>query len=172
MSFKDISHFSNVRDYLPIFNAVIMTDLIVVILLLSGIIKSRVLSQWYHEYGIAAFLADILIIIIGLVITRLIYPFFFSSFNIVKFALLAVGVQVTHDLLFYQFFKSVPLGMNRMLDTFKAYGREAGYKAVLSDSGMMILSAVLASYFASFSLNMNIILMIFLVYLMPYLITM
>jgi uncharacterized protein YacL len=171
MSFKDISQFYNVRDYLPILNGVILTDLIVICLLLSGIIQSKVLRQWYHEYGIGAFLADVLIIVIGLIITRFIYPFFFSRFSILKFAGLAVCVQVIHDVLFYYFFKGVPRGMNRMLDTFKAYGKEAGYKAILSDSAMMVLSAVLASWFAGFSLNTNIILLILLFYLMPYLVS-
>ena len=82
---------------------------------------------------------------------------------------MALVVQFTHDMLFYAFFKSVPRGMNRMLDTFKDYAVEVSYKAVLADGGMMIMAALVASYLAGSSLNANIIVLIILLYLLPYL---
>ena len=93
----------------------------------------------------------------------------FDKFSIVQFAGLAVSIQVLHDILFYLFFKNVPRGMNRMLDTFKDYANEVSYKAILSDSGMMISSSLIASYLASKDANTNFIILIVSLYILPYL---
>jgi uncharacterized protein YacL len=166
--FKNIANFNNTRDYLPLFNAVLITDMFVILLLNSKLIKSKVLREWYAEYNLSAVIADILIIFIGLIIVRYIYYSIFDEFSIVKFAFLAVIVQMIHDILFYVFFTNVPRGMNRMLDTFKDYANEVSYKAIFSDSGMMIMSSFIASYLAGKSLNANIIVVISFLYLLPY----
>ena len=166
---KNISNFAQVSDYLPILNSVLITDLFVILLLNTSIIKSRVLRVWYNKYNISAILCDILIIFIGIIIARYLYSSFFQSYSLFKFIVLAVGVQIIHDLLFFQLFRSVPRGENKMLDTFKDYAKEVSYKAVLSDSGMMIMAVLLSAFFAGQSLNTNIIVLIVAVYLMPYL---
>jgi hypothetical protein len=56
-----------------------------------------------------------------------------------------------------------------MLDTFKDYASEVSFKAILSDSGMMIMASLIGSYFASKNTNTNIIVLIISLYLMPYL---
>lgn len=167
--FKNIAIFNNTRDYLPLFNGVLFTDLFVILLLNAKMIDSRVLRTWYAEYNLSAVIADVLIIFIGLIIVRAIYYYVFSEFSILKFIFLALIVQVVHDMLFYAFFKSVPRGTNRMLDTFKDYANEVSYKAVFSDGGMMIMAALVASYLAGKNLNTNIIVMIILLYILPYL---
>ena len=86
-----------------------------------------------------------------------------------KFIGLAVILQVIHDISFYLFVISVPRGVNRMLDTFKDYGAEVSYKAILSDSGMMIMASLIATYLVNQSTNTNIIVLIFFTYLLPYL---
>jgi hypothetical protein len=167
---NNIANFASVADYLPILNSVLITDLLVILMLNMNIIKSRVLKEWYNKYNISAVLCDILIIFIGIIIARYFYSTFFTTYSITKFILLAVGIQIIHDLLFYQFFKNVPRGTNRMLDTFKDYAKEVSYKALLADSGMMIVAALLSAYLIGKSLNTNLILLIVAVYLMPYLI--
>jgi hypothetical protein len=132
------------------------------------LIKSVVLKEWYGKYNLSAVIADVLIILIGLIIVRAIYYYIFDTFSIIKFVILAVIVQVIHDVLFYLFFKNVPRGMNRMLDTFKDYANEMSYKAVVADSGMMILASLIASFLAGKSLNTNIIVLVLFVYLLPY----
>jgi uncharacterized protein YacL len=87
----------------------------------------------------------------------------------VRFAGLAVIIQIIHDILFYIFFTNVPRGINKMLDTFKDYAKEASYKAILADSGMMIMASLIASFLAGKSLNTNIIVLIVFVYILPYL---
>jgi hypothetical protein len=168
--FKDISNFNNVNDYLPILNGCINADLIIIFLVFHNIFKSNYLKKWYHKYQLSAVIADVLILVIGIVLSRFFYKFFFDSFNIWKFTALAVCIQIIHDILFYWLFSSLPYGYNTMLDFFKEYAKEVGVGAILGDSFMMILSCLLSSYFATYSLNANIILLIVSVYFVPYLI--
>ena len=167
--FKNIANFNNINDYLPLFNAVLITDLFVILLLNTGIIKSLVLNKWYSQYNLSAVIADVLIILIGLIITRAIYYYIFDEFSIIKFICVAVIVQIIHDILFYILFSNIPRGVNKMLDTFKDYANEVSYKAILADSGMIIMACLIASYLVNKTLNTNLIILIISVYLLPYL---
>jgi uncharacterized protein YacL len=167
--FKNIANFANTSDYLPILNSVLITDLFVILLMNLRFIKSRVLKEWYDKYNVSAIVCDILIIFIGIIIARYLYYKVFKSYSLYKFVGLAVCIQIIHDILFYQVVKSVPRGAIRMIDTFKDYGKEVSYKAILSDSGMMIMASILSSYLTGKSLNTNIIVLIVSMYSMPYL---
>lgn len=169
MIFNNIANFSKTSDYLPLFNGVLLTDLFVIFLLNAKIIKSVVLRDWYNSYNLSAVIADVLIIFIGLIITRAIYYYVFDSFSIIQFTSLAVIVQIIHDILFYFLFMKIPRGVNRMLDTFKDYAKDVSYKAIFADSGMMIMASLLGSYFAGKTLNFNMIVLIVSMYIMPYL---
>ena len=167
--FKSISDFNNTADYLSILNGALITDLCVIFLLIFGFIKSKVLIEWYRKYNLSAVIADVLIIVIGIIMARFAYPYVFGeNFSLIKFIGLAVVIQILHDILFYYMFKLVPRGKNMMLDTFKDYANEVGFKAVLSDSLMIISTCLLSSYFVSLNLNTNIIILILSVYILPY----
>jgi hypothetical protein len=168
--FQDISNFNNVNDYLPILNGCINADLIIIFLVFHNVFKSQYLRKWYNKYQLSAAIADILILMIGIILSRFFYKFFFTSFNIWKFTALAVGIQIIHDILFYFLFKSLPLGYNEMLDFFKEYTKEVGVGAILGDSFMMIIACLLSSHFATRSININIIILIISVYFLPYMI--
>ena len=56
-----------------------------------------------------------------------------------------------------------------MLDTFKDYANDVSYKAILADSGMMIMACLIGSYLANKNTNTNIIVLVSFVYLLPYL---
>ena len=75
-----------------------------------------------------------------------------------------------HDILFYKLSISIPRGKSQIMDIFKDYGKEASYKAILADSLMMVSSILIASFLKGQSENTNIITMIVLIYLVPYLI--
>ena len=107
---------------------------------------------------------------IGIIIARYLYKYLFGAFSIWKFTGLAVIIQIIHDILFYLFFKNVPIGYNSMLDFFKDYANEVGIGAILGDSFMMILTSLLCSHFATYSLNANIIILILSLYFIPYMI--
>jgi hypothetical protein len=168
--FKDISNFNNLNDYLPILNGCINADLIILLLVFHGVFKSIYLKKWYKKYQLSAVLADVLILVIGIILARFFYKYLFDAFNIWKFTGLAVCIQIIHDLLFYWLFTSLPLGYNSMLDFFKEYAKEVGVGAILGDSFMMILACLLSSHFATYNLNINIITLIISVYFFPYMI--
>ena len=170
MIFNDISNFSNVTDYLPILNGCLNADLIIIFLLYHGVFKSKYLKKWYNKYQLSAVLADVLILVIGIILARFFYKYLFKTFTIWKFTLLAVCIQIIHDLLFYFLFKSLPVGYNSMFDFFKGYAKEVGAGAILGDSFMMILACLLSSNFATYSLNTNIIVIVISLYFIPYMI--
>lgn len=170
MCFKNISVFNNTSDYPSIFNGVLLTDLVVISLLMGGLIKSTVLKKWYRDLNLSAVIADILIIFIGIILARFLYPHIFAQYSLFKFIGLAVCIQIFHDILFYQLCLAIPRGRSKIMDIFKDYGKEVGYKAILSDSAMMICAILIASAMKGLSLNTNIITMIVAVYLVPYMI--
>ena len=166
----NIGDFSNVSDYLPILNGALLTEIIVILLLVSGIMKSKELKGWYDKYNLSAVICDVLIAVIGLIIARFIYSYVFKEFSLVKFIILAVMVQIIHDLIFYFVFTSIPENTNKMLDTFRAYAKEHGANAIFADSGIIISTCLFATLLANKSLNANIITLIGSSYLLPYLI--
>jgi hypothetical protein len=166
---KNIGNFNNTSDYLPLLNAVLITDLFVILLSNIGFIQSKVLKKWYSQYNLSAVIADVFIILLVLIITRAMYYYIFDTFSLFKFISLAVVLQIIHDISFYIFIRSVPKGVNNMIDTFKEYASEVSYKAILSDSGMMIMASLIASYLVNKSTNTNIIVLLSFTYLLPYL---
>jgi len=163
---------TNIADYtgfLPLLNAVLITDMFVISLLNMEFIQSRVLRKWYAQYNLSAVIADVLIILLVLILTRALYYYVFDKFSLFNFVILAVILQIAHDLLFALFFSSVPRGANKMIDTFKDYANEMSYKAVIADSGMMIMSSLIASYLVTKNDNTNVIVLISSMYLLPYL---
>jgi hypothetical protein len=170
MYLRDISDFENVSDYLPIFNGALLTDIIVMLLALSGYIKSEALRLWYKSLGLSAVLADVLIIVIVLIITRWLYTMFFKSYSLFYFILLALAVQLIHDLLFGKIIDYVPDKKSEIFNIFKQYAHEHGFRILLADSLMVISTIILGSLMAAYDFNINIITIIFMVYNVPYLV--
>lgn len=168
MYFQDISKFANLSDYLPILNGAIITDLIVMLRVVLGQIKSKSLTSWYKKYGISSVFADVLSIVIGIIVARFLYPLIFSKFSVFLFAALAIVVQVTHDLLFASFFNYIPRGKSDILDTFKDYAKEFGPIILLADATMMVSTVILGSLLASLSANLNMVILIISLYIVPY----
>jgi len=166
---KNIANFNNTNDYLPLLNAVLITDLGVILLANMRIIQSQVLKKWYQKYNLSAVLADVLILLIVLIIARALYYTIFDTFSLFKFIILALVLQIMHDVLFYLLFSNIPKSVNNMMDTFKEYAKENSYRAILSDSGMIISSCLIASYLVNKNTNTNIIVFITSLYLLPYL---
>jgi uncharacterized protein YacL len=165
--FQDISHFSNMHDYLPILNGVLFVEIIVLFLALSQK-KPSSLQTWYKTYRLSAVIADVLIVVLGIIIARFLYPFIFDTFSIWKFILLLVCLQTIHDILFYGFFTLIPRGKNQMLDLFKDYAKSVGGSAILGDNLIVIFSALFASILAKYTTNTNIIATCIAVYFIPY----
>ena len=164
----NIADFNN-TNYLPLLNGVLITDLIVILLLNTRILRSKVLNQWYLKYNLSAVMSYVFIILLAFIVTRYIYYYVFESYSLFKFIILAVAVQICHDILFYILFSNIPRGVNQMMDTFKDYANELSYKAILGDSTMMIVSAFISAYLYKQNKNTNIIVLILSLYVLPYL---
>jgi hypothetical protein len=162
----DISHFTQVGDYLPIITAALMTDM--VFLANATSFSSKQLLRWYHLFGLSAVLADTLILVIGVILTRFFYYRVFKSFSLIKFCALAVVIQIVHDLVFALFFQMVPRNTNKMLDVFKDYANEKKFGILLADAAMVLSTCVIAALLVNFKLNTNIILLIVTIYVVPY----
>jgi len=165
----DISNFSKISDYLPLLNAVLITDVFFMSMLYyTNLINSKQLERWYETYRLSGVLADVTIIIIGFIITRYLYNKLFKTYSWWKFLILLLVVQIAHDLLFAGFFTILPKGINKMIDMFKDYGSELGYKAIFGDSLMMITAFVLFTILINKNINTNIIVLVSILYILPY----
>ncbi len=170
--FTDISKFNNISDYLSILNGSLLADILIIFatFYLPNIIGSNQLANWYKKYGLSAVIADTLILVIGMIIARALYSRIFGDqFNILKFAFLVLVIQIIHDFVFYfGIIKTLPRGANNMIDIFKDYAEEVSAGAVVGDSVMITMAVIFASKLAGYNNNTNIIILIILVYLMPY----
>lgn len=167
----DLHNFYNTSSYLPILNGSIAADLVILfIVYYTPYFDSFFLKNWYETYRLSAVIADVLILVIGFIITRAIFTYYGWSWNFYLFLGTILVVQIIHDILFYFFFMSVPKGMNNMLDLFKKYAKESGGRAILGDSFMIVITVLFAYLFANYSTNINIISLVVLVYLIPYII--
>jgi len=97
------------------------------------------LDKWYEKYGMTAVLSDCLIIVLGILVAK----YFFPKAELRHFILIAIGIQVVHDFLFYSFVISpMPIGHNSIIDLFKEYSMENSYKIIVAD-GIMIAATIL-----------------------------
>jgi len=167
---KNLSNFNNLDDYLPIITAALIIDMIVLFRMVFGYINIKSLDTWYNRFGLLAVIADVLSIVIGIIISRFLYPFFFKEYSLFLFLILICIVQVTHDLSFAFFFNSISKGKSDILDVFKDYVKEVGATILFADALMMVSTIILASYIATFKTNNIIILLIVSLYILPYLV--
>ena len=156
-------------NYLALINSALNVDLCVMWFIVFRHFKSKMLKEWYKLYSLAAILADVLSLVIGIIITFNIYPFIFSTYSVFYFSWIAVIVQLCHDLLFNLFFNMVPRGKSRIFDTFKDYAKEMGGWILFGDSLMIIGTIILYTFFQKMSFEANIVGLIISLYFVPYL---
>jgi hypothetical protein len=101
---------------------------------------TKALGTWYAEFGMSAVGADVLIIVLGIALAKLIFPGIYGAALVVA----AVGIQLVHDILFYIFvIRGVPAGQNRIIDLFKQYAAEGSWKILVADAAMVTSSVLL-----------------------------
>lgn len=168
--FQNIANFNDTNDYLPIFNASLIADIIIIFMLYYTNIfgDPKTLKLWYQKYRLSAVIADVFILVIGMILGRFFYYKVFEEYSFTKFIFLILTIQIVHDYLFYKFFSAIPRGTNDMLDLFKDYATEVKAGAILGDSFMMFLTILLSAYFKGVSYNNNIIILVLAFYLLPY----
>jgi uncharacterized protein YacL len=106
------------------------------------------LDVWYKQFGIVAVISDCLVIVLGILIAQFISP----NASVTGLAITSVIIQLIHDVLFYLgVILPIPKGHNKMIDLFKKYSAEGGYKILLADSAMIGGTVFLADYLKMFS---------------------
>lgn len=180
-----VSHFTNLKptidfnnkfEYIPIITSNIYADLLIIFITFSGILgagKSWItLKKWYKSYRLSAMLADTLIGVIYILITRYLVHGFNLKPNLFMFGVYAVIVQLVFDYMFYLFFSASPKGANDMLDFFKEWAKYAQLDALWGDSSLVIFAVIVSAYLNTLSFDKNIFLLILSLYLVPYIIYM
>jgi hypothetical protein len=146
---KDISEYQDVSDWVYIIVGVILVEVIVLFLVrYFPDVFGKYVNVWYNRFKLSAVMADILIILIGFGISRYIYSEWLyptHDWNAVYFTATTVAVQVVHDLLFYVgVIRPAHHGENAMIDVFKDYANEGGFKIIAADSLMVIGTSIFA----------------------------
>jgi len=152
-----ISNLSNTLDFLPLLIATIVTDLIIILTVLSGKNKSKTLTNLYKKNGIFTAMADVITIVFIISTTDLLYPFIFSKFSTLPFICLAVIIQIIHDLIIVTCLNSIPRGKNDIVDKFKDYTKEFGPVNYFIHSLMVISTIIISSLLSSLSNKTNLI---------------
>jgi hypothetical protein len=97
---------------------------------------TKSLATWYADFGLNAVAMDVLIIVLGIALAKLLFP---TAAGLTLIGI-AVAIQIVHDLLFYGIILMVPPGQNRVMDLFKRYAAEGSWKILLADSAMVAAS--------------------------------
>ena len=169
----------NVKDkfeYVPILTANIFADLLIIWITFSKVLgegKSwQILTKWYKKYRLSAMMADILIGVIYLLIARQLVDYMNMDISLFGFGVLAVIIQIVCDMFFYLVFTIIPKNHNDMLDLFKDWAAYAKLDALWGDSILVLVGVVLSSYLNTLSFDTNIFILIFSMYIIPYIIYM
>jgi len=168
---SDISNINNNTDLIYITTAVLIIDLIVIFIAKNTTFFGKQINVWYDKFGMTAVLLDVTIIIIGLIITRYIFSTFKLTFNPLYFILIALAVQLVHDILLYKLvIEPTTVGVNQLVDVYKNYAIENGASILVADSSMVLGSALLAMYLKSNEMHLTTTMLVNTLYIIPYLI--
>ena len=166
---SDISNITNNIDLLYILTGVIIIDFIVIILARTNYLGKEI-NVWYNRFGLSAVILDVLIIVIGFIITRYIFSIYQLEFSPIYFICILVLVQLVHDILLYVcIIKPMPENVNSIIDVYKDYATENGSKILIADSLMMIGSAIIAMKLKGMDMHVTTTLLIICLYKIPYL---
>lgn len=148
-----IANANTINDWFYLIPAVIVVDCIVLFLAKypgqDPYFQVRSLNEWYSRFGMVAVISDVMSILIGIMVARYIYTYLKLD-GMLSFLAVLVAFQLFHDIFFYLFvILPLPTGHNQMIDVFKKYSQENGFKILFADMAMMISSVLLGSFFKS-----------------------
>jgi hypothetical protein len=167
--FADISNINNNIDLYYILTATLIVETVVILIARDTSFFGKTINKWYDDFGLMAVLIDVGVILVGFIITRYIFHAINLDFSPELFIIVLLAVQVVHDYLLNEYvIKPYPKGNNKIIDIYKDYVEENGYKIILADSGMMLGSVVLAMYLKNKEMHETTSLLIILLYIIPY----
>lgn len=131
-------------EWVSLFTATAVVDFLVIVLS-KFVSLTKSLSEWYREFGIVAVGSDILIIVLGIALAKLLFPLA-TGWKLVG---IAVTIQLIHDVLFYVgIIQGVPAGQNKIIDLFKKYATEGSWQILLADAAMVTGSVLLMEWYS------------------------
>jgi hypothetical protein len=142
----DIRNVSNPRFWLPIAAAACVVDTAGLFVWRFGASPTGPINKWYSRFGLAAYGADILSMIIGVILAQLVTTAIGGPWNPLLFCAVAVAIQVVHDVFFALIVvPAVPTGQNTIMDLMKEYTRIPWPQGILVvDAIYMVLTSVIA----------------------------
>ena len=128
-------------NWIPLLTATAWVDFAVIVL--SKVLPlTKSLNVWYAKFGMSAVGADVLIIVLGIGLAKMLVPAA-HGWLLVQISVL---IQLIHDILFYGLILAIPSGHNAMIDIFKSYAAEGGWKILAADSAMVASSGLLMEW--------------------------
>ena len=165
----DISNINNNIDLVHILTAVLIVDMVIILIARDTTIFGKTINKWYNKFTITAVVLDVLIIMIGFIITRYIFNIFNITFSPEIFIIILVTVHIVHDIGLYLFvIVPYPEGNNQIIDVYKEYASEHGNRIIAADSITVITSGLLAMYLKDKEFHETTSLLICTLYIIPY----
>ena len=131
-------------DWVSLFTATAVVDFLVIVLS-KFVSLTKALNTWYRDFGVVAVGSDILIIVLGIALAKLLFPLA-TGWKLVG---IAVVIQLIHDVLFYVgIIQGLPAGHNKIIDLFKQYAGEGSWQILLADAAMVTGSVLLMEWYS------------------------
>jgi hypothetical protein len=147
----DIRNFNDTNLYLPILTASSLVDTAGLFVWRTQSKPDAPINKWYDRFGLSAYTADVLSIILGVVLTQLVTSWIGGAWNPWFFCGVAVAIQMAHDIFFGNVVvPMVPKGSNSIMDLMREYVKIKNPGGILIvDAIYMILASLLTMAFAS-----------------------
>jgi hypothetical protein len=151
MQLTDIRSVTNPRFWLAIAAAACVVDTAGLFVWRYTSRPTAPINKWYDRYGLAAYGADILSIIIGVILTQLVTTAIGGPWNPLIFCAVSVGIQMIHDVTFAAVIvPAVPKGRNSIMDLMNEYANIDFPQGILIvDAIYMILTSLITMGLAS-----------------------
>ena len=133
----DIRNYANPAFFLPILAASSLVDTAGLFVWKYTSPAGSPIQKWYNVFGLTAYIIDVCSIMIGVVLTQLVASVIGGAWNPVFFCILAVTIQMTHDLFFGKVVVPfIPEGHNAVMDLMKEYVK------IKNPGGILIVDAI------------------------------
>ena len=109
------------------------------------------INKWYDRFSLAAYGADVLSMIIGVILAQLVATAIGGPWIPALFCAIAVAIQLLHDTVFAGLIvPAVPRGRNAIMDLMREYSTMSGAGGILVvDAIYMILTSLIAMLLVS-----------------------
>jgi hypothetical protein len=151
MHLTDIRSVTNPRFWLPIAAAACVVDTAGLFIWRYETKPTSPINKWYDQFGLSAYAADVLSIMIGVILTQLVATWLGGPWNPLTFCGVAVAIQMIHDLFFANVVvPAVPKGRNSIIDLMMEYTHiEFPQGILIVDAIYMILASLITMALSS-----------------------